>query len=87
MKRIIFTLVLIYLSACTIQPDTQSPVDVNEIQCIGSLELNPQLAELFIVADDQQMLQRALGEAEHGKLCQGRVYQLKQGQNLPLYRS
>ncbi|PKH01400.1 hypothetical protein CXF72_17165 [Psychromonas sp. MB-3u-54] len=87
MKKIISALGLIYLSACTIQPVAQSPVNSEESQCIGSVELNPQVAELFAVADDLQMLQRALGEPELGKLCQGKVYQLKQGQTLPLYRS
>ena len=84
MKKIISTFGLIYLSACTIQPAGNNLVNS---ECVGSIELDPQVAQLFAVADEQEMLQRALGEPEHGKLCQGKVYQLKQGQTLPLYRS
>jgi hypothetical protein len=87
MKKIISALSLIYLSACTIQPVVQGRVNSEESRCIGSVELNPQVAKLFAVSDDREMLQRALGEPKQGKLCQGKVYQFKQGQTLPLYRS
>lgn len=50
MKRIISTFGLIYLSACTIQPAGNNLVNS---ECVGSIELDPQVAQLFAVADEQ----------------------------------
>jgi hypothetical protein len=83
MKRIISALGLMYLSACTIQPAGQSLINGDEPQCIGSVELNAQVAQLFAVSDDQQMLQRALGGLNLESYAKVRYINLNRGRLCP----
>lgn len=55
--------------------------------CIGSTQLPAQLAPMFKAIEDPVLLNKALGQPNQGKLCQGQVYQLKTGATLSLYRA
>ena len=57
------------------------------VSCPGTIELPfdflTKLDEVF----DEAMLESALGKPEEGKLCQGKVYQIKENSTVTLYRA
>lgn len=55
--------------------------------CLGSVAPPANWANLLLAVDDQTLLNNALGEAGKGKLCQGKVYQVKPDQQLTIYRA
>ncbi len=78
MKRITIISLVVALQACAIQstPKSQPQTEpVNQPQCIGSVELTDELTAKFKSVQDDELLTKALGEPDLGKLCQGQVYQ------------
>ncbi|WP_330959625.1 hypothetical protein [Photobacterium sp. 53610] len=55
--------------------------------CIGSTEPPVAWASKLIADDDPQLLTNSLGEPNQGKLCQGQVYKVKDGEALTIYRA
>ena len=53
--------------------------------CLGTTKLPVSLQEYFHEAENSELLNRALGEPEKGKLCHGQVYQSQK--NITVYRA
>ncbi|GAA3938145.1 hypothetical protein [Litoribacillus peritrichatus] len=56
-----------------------------EQSCVGSPVINGQLGLKFDLIKDEELLSKALGEPNQGKLCQGKVYQ--SNQEVTIYRA
>lgn len=74
------------LFGCSTHPIQTEPQNMDRA-CPGSTELPASLANQFKPLEDEQLLDRALGEPLGGKLCQGQVYQSKAGSQVILYRA
>lgn len=61
-------------------------LSVAQSSCLGDTELPVNLENDFQVANDDALLQRSLGEADKGKLCQGKVYKANADAEVIVYR-
>lgn len=91
MKNILPIALLLALSACANLPanntQTMVPTEPSANGCIGSTELPAKYKGKFIAVEDAALLAESLGEPSKGKLCQGQVYELKQGESVVIYRA
>lgn len=91
MKNILPIALLLALSACANFPanntQTMVPAEPSANGCIGSTELPAKYKGKFIAVEDAALLADSLGEPSKGKLCQGQVYELKQGESVVIYRA
>ena len=73
MKRIFMGVLVVVIQGCANQPEVigQSPT----LSCIGSTDIEGDLANQFQPVQDSELLAQALGEPLKGKLCQGTVYE------------
>jgi hypothetical protein len=82
MERLIILLLLLTLYGCASQTTL-----VESEPCPGDTSLPRQLAGDFVPAEDETLLQAALGPPGKGGLCQGRVYQSRESTAIVLYRA
>ncbi|WP_311568312.1 hypothetical protein [Photobacterium arenosum] len=86
------------LSGCTSTPgdtaqtDTANPANATQdildaSACIGSTEPPAAWASKLNLVDDPQLLASSLGQPTKGKLCQGQVYEVKEGEALTVFRA
>jgi len=96
MKKMLVSLLTLTLYSCATHNTEESTPVANansnitansDAACIGTTELAPALANQFEAVDDAQLLNEALGTANKGKLCQGKVYQSKEATTIPLFRA
>jgi len=65
-----------------------APVKVNlKQECIGDINLPISLQRKFDEVQDQALLVQAIGGPGQGKLCQGKVYQVKKNAQVNLFRT
>lgn len=87
-KILLTTLLTVIVSGCetftdlsatknTQTKETDNVASVSE-SCPGSTEIPAQFAQYFQAVDDQELLDKALGEAGKGGLCKGQVYESTQ---------
>lgn len=57
------------------------------LACRGTTQPPKELAAILEPAEDEALLKASLGEPEKGGLCQGKVYRVKSGKTLTLYRA
>ncbi len=99
-KNLSTCLVLLLLGGCASQPvrDTAiEPVSAEQQashersgttgQCRGSTELPARMVNSFSAAYDETLLDAALGQANAGKLCQGKVYQSAADARVTIFRA
>ncbi|MGR8929803.1 MAG: hypothetical protein ACU836_04115 [Gammaproteobacteria bacterium] len=84
MKKVLISLVAMSLSACSSTPVKETHATNS---CIGTSSLPPEIENLFIEVKDDELLSKALGKPNEGRLCQGRVYESKEGTELTLFRA
>ena len=56
-------------------------------ECIGNVNPPVDLADKFEAVEDDELLQKALGQPGKGSLCQGKVYETKEGTHIVIYRA
>ncbi len=100
MKKLLLTAVLLVLSGCQ-SLDSLSKADCSQeacpkppeqkllpdTACLGNTDLPANMQGKLTKTTDQALLQRALGEANQGKLCQGAVYEAKADVTIQVYRA
>lgn len=64
-----------------------SPLSSEINACPGDFNLPVGLEDKFAQVEDDALLQSALGQPKAGKLCQGRVYKVKDNTRVTLYRA
>ena len=69
-------------AAAKVEANTSAPVT-----CAGDNALPIEVATQFEAVDDAALLASVLGDPMAGMLCQGKVYQLKVGAELTIYRA
>lgn len=57
------------------------------VACIGEIELPTNMSAQFEATEDDELLADSIGQAEKGKLCQGKVFQSKKESQVVLYRA
>lgn len=86
MKRILIPLAAISVGACSSSPVLEPEMETATL-CIGSSVLPKPIRDQFKALDDPDLLNKALGAPNRGKLCQAQVYESKVGIKLTLYRA
>ncbi len=66
---------------------TASPLPTTMSACPGDSILPAGLADQFTPVTDEVLLQSSLGLPKAGKLCQGRVYKVKENTRVTMYRA
>ncbi|MEJ2419581.1 MAG: hypothetical protein P8Y45_22175 [Exilibacterium sp.] len=76
--------IAIFLTACaSFQPEVDTPPTVTDgVACIGSVDVPP---AGVIESNNNGLLQKVLGAAGEGKLCEGKVFEAKQA--VTVYRA
>lgn len=90
MKKLSSLLLLMVLSACASQQvskQVSKPSALLANGCVGTTELPAYYQGKFQAVEDEALLAASLGEPTKGKLCQGQVYELKQGESVVIYRA
>jgi len=85
-KNIITIILGVALVGCSAHPITQKPQEIVQ-SCLGNSNLSPKFANQFEKVEDTQLLKKALGSPNQGKLCQGQVYKSKAQAQVILYRA
>lgn len=91
-KRMCLVASLVMLQACSSYPansvgKSTASAPIPTPACVGSTDLPTNLASQFDAITDTALLKSALGEADQGKLCQGKVYQSKKEAKVTIYRA
>lgn len=79
MKYLFTAVSICLLVACANRPIARS--------CLGDTKLPAELAGNFEPVDDEELLNKALGNPDEGKLCRGQVYQSKAETQVAVYRA
>jgi hypothetical protein len=74
------------LYGCSSHPMQEAELTAMQ-SCIGSTEIPPDLADQFALAEDDALLQDALGDENEGKLCQGQVYETQSDSQVVIFRA
>lgn len=70
-----------------VQPPVATPKPVKPQACIGATALPAALQDSFEAVEDGALLDKSLGKANKGALCQGQVYRSKWGSKIVLFRA
>lgn len=88
--KLVLPMVSILLAGCAgLQTPGHSENSNNQVSvgCLGTVELPAGFSDLLEPITDDELLKTALGMPEEGKLCQGKVYQVKDDASVTLYRA
>ncbi len=86
MNRILIAAVILAVTGCTALPERTTQLEPMAM-CKGSVSLPARVQNMFEPIEDTPLLNQALGAADEGKLCQGKVYKSKPGTQLTVYRA
>lgn len=86
MKNLIFFMMFFTLVSCSSNYIQETTI-AHQPKCPGTADLPQELEDDFIQVPDKDLLDMALGEPNQGKLCQGKVYQVKKNTEVIVYRA
>ena len=87
MKKLLASVLCFTLYGCSTYQADKGVESTTVTQCVGSTQLEDQIAHHFESIDDTALLESTLGEPNEGKLCQGQVYRSKENSNIVLFRA
>ncbi len=86
MRKIIAIIFILTLYGCSIYPIGKETQTTSRL-CLGSTNLPDYLTDKFVLIEDKQLLNKALGLTNEGKLCQGKVYKSKPDTQITIFRA
>ena len=86
MKKLISFAMLVLLVGCS-PAVLQKTTSAGPPKCLGDTDIPAEFASGFVPAEDDDLLNSALGAANEGKLCWGRVYESTGDSRITVYRA